>query len=288
LNPTNQESRRIEGCAIVFGKWSNDLGGFTERILKSAITQELLDSSDIIANCEHNSEDYMLARRRNGEGTLDLELREDGVYFGFDAPDTEKGNDILYHVRNGNMFECSFAFTLPENRAGEKWYKEDGKLKRDILKISGLYDISLVSRAAYSDTFCYTRSIPQEVLDEFKESTVEVEEKTIINNSNSKKIMEKRFSLVNAINSVANNQNVDDVTMTVTSQGREEMRKAGMSFGGQIQLPVEELRSAVTVDAEGEDVVATDIYDVLAPLRAKNVLVQAGAKFLTGLVGDVD
>lgn len=100
------------------------------------------------------------------------------------------------------------------------------------------------------------------------------------------KIMEKRFSLVNAINKVANNQVMDEVSTAVAGAGKEEMRKAGLSMGGQIQLPVEELR-AITVTAEGEDVVPTDIYDIMSPLRNKNVLVQAGAKFLTGLVGDV-
>ena len=108
--------------------------------------------------------------------------------------------------------------------------------------------------------------------------------------SNIKKInstMEKRFSLVNAINSIAKNQLMDDVSVAVSDAGKEEMRKAGLSMGGQIQLPISELRSTVTVTAEGEDVVPTDLYDIMAPLRSKNVLVQAGARFLTGLVGDV-
>ena len=47
------------------------------------------------------------------------------------------------------------------------------------------------------------------------------------------------------------------------------------------------LRSTMTVAAEGEDVVATDIWDVWAPLRANNVLVDAGMKVYSGLVGDV-
>lgn len=98
--------------------------------------------------------------------------------------------------------------------------------------------------------------------------------------------MEKRFSIVNAIKSVANNQLMDDTTLSVSNAGKEEMRKAGLSMGGQIQLPTEELR-AITVTAEGEDIVPTELFDIMQPLRAKNVLVQAGAKFLTGLVGDV-
>lgn len=46
-------------------------------------------------------------------------------------------------------------------------------------------------------------------------------------------------------------------------------------------------RAAVTVAAEGEDVVATDLWNVWEPLRQENVLVNAGARLYTGLVGDV-
>ena len=99
--------------------------------------------------------------------------------------------------------------------------------------------------------------------------------------------MNKEFRLIKAINDIANNRSVDETAQAVVKAGAEEMRKAGVSYGGQIQLPTSELRSAITVTAEGEDVVATEIYDILEPLRAKNVLVAAGAKFITGLVGDV-
>jgi HK97 family phage major capsid protein len=46
-------------------------------------------------------------------------------------------------------------------------------------------------------------------------------------------------------------------------------------------------RSTLTVAAEGEDVVATEVYDVWEPLRANNVLVDAGMRVYSGLVGDV-
>lgn len=160
-----EEGREIRGLAIVFNKWSNDLGGFKERILPNSISQELIDSSDIIANMEHNSQDYLLARSRNGQGTLKLQLQEDGLHFSFTAPETEKGEELLYNIRNGNLFECSFAFTVPSDGTGERWFKEDGLMRREIKKIDGLYDVSIVSRAAYSDTYCYNRSIPKEIKD---------------------------------------------------------------------------------------------------------------------------
>ena len=103
---------------------------------------------------------------------------------------------------------------------------------------------------------------------------------------NIKTKMNKEFRLLKAISDIANNRQLDDVALAVSEAGKEEMRKSGLSFGGQIQLPIEE-RASITVAAEGEDTVATNLYNVIAPLRAKNVLVQAGAKFITNLAGDV-
>lgn len=100
-----------------------------------------------------------------------------------------------------------------------------------------------------------------------------------------KRNMKKRFSLVRSIRNIVNNSAMNDVDAAVIAEGNKEARKSGINFQGQIQLPSQ--RAAVTVTAEGEDVVATDLFDILKPLRAKNVLSQAGAKFMSGLVGNV-
>lgn len=121
------------------------------------------------------------------------------------------------------------------------------------------------------------------------EEPIEEEENNTNSNKRTKTInsMNTEFRLVKAINDIANNRSLDNVASAVISKGTEEMRKSGLSYGGQIQLPTEELRATITVESEGEDVVATELYNIIEPLRAKNVLVQAGAKFLTNLVGDV-
>lgn len=129
----------------------------------------------------------------------------------------------------------------------------------------------------------------EELNDELRKLDVTVsseDKKEEITNINSRKKMNKEFRLIKAINDIANNRNLDAASTAVVNAGAEEMRKAGLSFGGQIQLPVEK-RDVVTVENEGEDVVVTDFTNILEPLRAKNVLVQAGARYLTGLVGDV-
>lgn len=99
--------------------------------------------------------------------------------------------------------------------------------------------------------------------------------------------MTKKFQLLATIADVANNRQISAEARAVVNEGAEEMRKAGLSFGGQIQLPVSEKRAAITVANEHDDVVAVDVMDVLEPLRAKNVLVEAGAKLMTNLNGDV-
>lgn len=104
-------------------------------------------------------------------------------------------------------------------------------------------------------------------------------------NIKSKK-MNKEFRLLKAIADIANNRQMDDVALAVSEQGREEMRKNGLSYGGQLQIPIES-RAAISVTAEGEDTVATNLYNVMEPLRAKNVLLTAGAKLITNLTGDV-
>ncbi len=62
----------------------------------------------------------------------------------------------------------------------------------------------------------------------------------------------------------------------------EEIRKSMKTHE-----PIVITRSALTVSSEGEDVVATDVWDVWKPLRANNVLVDAGMQVYSGLQGDV-
>lgn len=303
------ESRFVEGYAIRFNEESQNLG-FYETIDKGAVTQEILDKSDIYCKLNHR-DDAILARCRYGEGSLHLELREDGLYYSFEAPHTQYGDELLEHIKRGEISTSSFAFAVANSSDSEKWYKENGVIKRTIYKIERLFDVAPTFEGAYLTTSCNQRALDkiEELnkesleIEERKENPLEKEESLVKENSieervdetkqikttnlKNKKLMEKEFRLLNAINAVANNKTLDETSSAVIGAGAEEMRKAGLSYGGQIQIPTSEMRAAVTVTAEGEDVVATDLYDIVEPLRAKNVLVQAGAKFLTGLVGDV-
>lgn len=171
----NDESRVITGKAVTFDTPSQYIG-YTEYIRSSAITQDLINNSDIIMNFQHD-DTRMLARWTRGQGTLDVELKADGVYFSFEAPDTTLGNDILWHIRHGNLQKCSFAFTIADN--GMRWYRdENDNLCGEVINIDGLYDLSIVTTPAYEDTYVDARDFDIEAikrsLDETPETIEEV------------------------------------------------------------------------------------------------------------------
>ena len=107
------------------------------------------------------------------------------------------------------------------------------------------------------------------------------------NKKTSTRKMNKNFSLLKTIRSISRNQPLDDLTNAVVEQGKSEMRKAGLSAQGQLVIPTNEVRAIHSVTADGEKVVATEVFDILTPLRAKNVLAQAGATIYSNLTSDV-
>lgn len=113
-------------------------------------------------------------------------------------------------------------------------------------------------------------------------------EKNLTKVTKKNKSMKKNFSLLRAINDVANNRSLDEIAQEVINEGIAEFRKAGQNHSGQIVLPIEE-RAAIsaTVANAGQEVVAEDKLGILEPLRANLVMVQAGATYLSGLTGNV-
>lgn len=126
--------------------------------------------------------------------------------------------------------------------------------------------------------------------EEINELETELRTKEENYNYNTEKQMEKRkFSLLGAIRAVSENRSLDPISQAVILEGQAEMRNRSLSLVGQIQLPTAVEERAITVhgEGEGEDIVATNLIDVMGSLKAKNVLVQAGARVLENLTGDV-
>lgn len=382
----SQDGRTISGCAIKFNSQSVVLGNTYEQIARSAVDQELIDKSDILFTYNHDRS-KVLARSRRGEGSLHTELRDDGLYFSFEAPNTQLGDDTLEEIRRGDLVNCSFAFRTKRDKEHYVMTRNaDGSSLRTILKIDSLHDLSCVYEPAYEKTYLEARSAEaaedeemlkeseseqeeekksdeeevkapdveeqkpdeseeeqksddekseddekrsdedekpedekpndeksdedeeqksddekseddaqEEVSDDEEQKSEDEEEKedkkdaenerSNVKNISNIKVM-KNFSLIQTVNDLIEHRSLNEAARQINEFGVRSMKEAGITDIGQFVLPYD-TRSAVTVAAEGEDVVPTQIMDVLGPLRAKNVMVQAGAKFMSGLTGDV-
>lgn len=151
-----EEERIIEGYAIVFNELSEDLGGFREMIMPEAVTQELINNSDIYYLFNHSDNSIPLARSNHGSGSLELTVDSKGLKYRFNCLNTE----FYQLVQRGDLSKSSFAFSLPNDGSGEIWEKSsEYNYVRKIVKIEQLYDCSAVLVPAYSTTELYARNL---------------------------------------------------------------------------------------------------------------------------------
>lgn len=94
----------------------------------------------------------------------------------------------------------------------------------------------------------------------------------------------KEFKLIRAINDIANNRTLSEEYRNYIKEGENEMRTAGLAYSGQIQLRGEILAGTST---QGQEAVAEDKMNILTAIKNNLVLTEAGATFMTGLVGNV-
>ena len=156
-----EQSRTITGYAILFNTpsdplWSDEDGEAREVIDPSAITKEVLDGCDIKMTMFHDRQ-LILARSKNGQGTLSYTVDEKGVAFEFEAPRTVDGDKALELVSRGDISGCSFMFTTR--------YYDDACVERTaktvngfttityrVKAVTGIYDFTLAADPAYPDT----------------------------------------------------------------------------------------------------------------------------------------
>lgn len=142
---TDDEQKDIVvGHASLYNSRSENLGGFYEYIKEGAFTNELIEKSDVRALINH---DPNLILARNTSGTLKLTPDNKGLRYEFEIPNTSYGKDLAENLRNGNITQSSFAFTV----GADEWDTDaEGRDIRTITKIDRLYDISSVTYPAYS------------------------------------------------------------------------------------------------------------------------------------------
>ena len=150
----DDEKRTVEGYALLFGINSDNLG--FEEVIERGALDGVLGKSDVFALLNHDRSKGILARAKNGNGSLSLEVDSKGLKYRFEAPKTALGNELLENLRRGEIDQSSFAFTVADG--GEKWERQkNGIWKRTISKFERIYDVSPVYNAAYSKTSVYMR-----------------------------------------------------------------------------------------------------------------------------------
>jgi HK97 family phage prohead protease len=181
-------SRTITGYAVLFDTpsapmWQDEDGEAREVIAKGAITRDLLDGCDIKMTMFHNRQ-LLLARSKEGEGTLAYEVDDTGVKFSFDAPNTADGDKALELVRRGDLGGCSFAFTTR--------YYDDACVERvskvvntrteityRVKAVTGVYDFTITDNPAYPDTSVEAREFVEGLKEPEAPEAPQVDEKKL-------------------------------------------------------------------------------------------------------------
>ena len=174
-----EESRVIEGTAIVFNKRSVNLTPWSESremyevIEPSAISQELLNRSDIVLTYEHNFE-RVLGASVKGKGTLKLTRTDKGVDISCELGNSTDANDALDRIKRGDVRSMSFAMVVDMYAEGKVFYEKlsektpQGKdvWIRHINDVEDIFDVTICHRPAYKDTEVDLRS-EREAIDKF-------------------------------------------------------------------------------------------------------------------------
>jgi len=165
LEERSAASPLIKGISPPFNSRSEDLGGFREVFLPTAFDKivgrhrnDPRGGLDTVALFDHAGQPI----GRTTNDTLRLNVTDRGLAYSIDPPDTTLGRDITTLVKRGDLFGASFAFTLPQGGTGEAWSQEaDGTMVRTISEVAGLWDVSIVTRAAYPQSSAALRSLEQ-------------------------------------------------------------------------------------------------------------------------------
>lgn len=147
----------FEGYAIVFNEpsvvmcdwWEDKV--FREIILPEAISQEMLDTTDIICTAFHNREKLLARHHADGSGTMTLDKDEVGVKCRFTFADSPTAQDIASSVKRGDMPGMSFSFYETDYTYTDK-KGEDGIFERTINHFDSIFEVTVASSPAYPAT----------------------------------------------------------------------------------------------------------------------------------------
>jgi HK97 family phage prohead protease len=141
----------IEGRAVTFDE-ETVLFEYDGIEYKEIIAKGAFDNTDMsYAFMKYNHSDTIMAMARTKNNTLQIDVRDDGVYVKAELADTTAGRDLYTLVKRGDIDKMSFSFTIEEesyNKESRTW---------TVRKIDKLYDVAAVTVPAYENTDLYAR-----------------------------------------------------------------------------------------------------------------------------------
>ena len=144
----------VSGTGIVFGQWSDDLGGFTEMIQPGAADGAL--EADM-AVCGNHDPNFLLGRSGNGTAAITTDMM--GVYYraAINADDPLAAS-MLAKVKRGDVSGSSFQFRVET----DIWEQDEaGATRRTITKLAYVPEMGPVVFPAYSQTDAQARVSPR-------------------------------------------------------------------------------------------------------------------------------
>lgn len=148
------DSRTIGGYAAKFNTYSQNLGGFIERIDPRAFNKSAgMNFPGVQAR--YNHDDNMLLGTSDA-GTLRLALDEIGLEYEVDLPQARA--DVLELVQRGDVRKSSFAMMVPQN-GGDDWTTSDEGFPLRTILTCRLMDVAPVNSPAYEDTSTEPRAM---------------------------------------------------------------------------------------------------------------------------------
>ena len=146
------EKLSFEGYAALFGRLSEPLWGFRERVRPGAFARTLAASPDVRMLFNHDA-NLPLARTTNG--TLRLAEDSAGLHAAAELAPVSYARDLSVLVERRDVSQMSFGFFT----IADAWSSEDGEAVRELLEVSlDGGDVSPVTFPAYPDTTAEVRA----------------------------------------------------------------------------------------------------------------------------------
>lgn len=151
------DKRTMEGDAAVTGEWSTGCGWFEEMMMRGCFDQVLRSSNLECYSLFNHEPSRVLGVTTNGELRLSVQnanLRQQTDLAG----DTIDSQTMISHLKAKRIKRMSFAFRV-NKRDHEKWYEDNGVIKREVNVVDELFDVSPVTYAAYAGANVTIRGI---------------------------------------------------------------------------------------------------------------------------------